>query len=289
VPHRTSTPAAQARRGRRPRPGRDREKRLIERAYAEAERLGLAVWAADEAGPYQAVPQPGTRWQPVGRPARYPHEHVRHGTAKLLTLFHPASGQVRAKGVPSCTNVVLHAWLEEELTAILAALPEAPLVPAADNRAAWERWQAGLTVKPTLCAELPPLRLLLVLDNLTGHKTPAFVVWLFRHGVMPLYTPLGGSWLNMTESIQRILARRALEGQQPTSPGELMAWLEATARGWNAEPTPFEWGGRRRARRERAHRRRHPLGGSGACSRRPIPRRRPSSIELWRRSCQVTH
>jgi len=27
---------------------------------------------------------------------------------------------------------------------------------------------------------------------------------------MPLYTPLSGSWLNMTESIQRIIAQRVL-------------------------------------------------------------------------------
>jgi len=50
-----------------------------------------------------------------------------------------------------------------------------------------------------LKAELPPLRMLLVLDNLAGHTTPSFVCWLFDHGIMPLYTPLGGSWLNMTE------------------------------------------------------------------------------------------
>jgi hypothetical protein len=35
------------------------------------------------------------------------------------------------------------------------------------------------------------------LDNLAGHKTTAFVQWLFQHGIVPLYTPLGGSWLNM--------------------------------------------------------------------------------------------
>jgi hypothetical protein len=34
---------------------------------------------------------------------------------------------------------------------------------------------------------------------------------------MPLYTPLGGSWLNMAESIQRILKRRTLDGQHPQS------------------------------------------------------------------------
>ena len=92
------------------------------------------------------------------------------------------------------------------------------MVAEADNWAAWERWQAGLTVKPTLCDTLPPLRLLLVMDNLKGHLTASFVVWLFEHGVMPLYTPLSGSWLNMTESIQRILAQRALAGQTPANP-----------------------------------------------------------------------
>jgi hypothetical protein len=39
-----------------------------------------------------------------------------------------------------------------------------------------------------LPAELPPLRLLLIMDNLAGHKTRAFVEWLLAHGVMPLYT-----------------------------------------------------------------------------------------------------
>jgi hypothetical protein len=57
-----------------------RFKSLIEQAYTQGERLGLAVWGLDEAGPYQAIPQPGMHWQPVGQPARYPPEHVRHGT-----------------------------------------------------------------------------------------------------------------------------------------------------------------------------------------------------------------
>ena len=43
----------------------------------------MAVWTQDEAGPYQAIPQPGSHWRPTTGPARYPHEHIRHGTAKL--------------------------------------------------------------------------------------------------------------------------------------------------------------------------------------------------------------
>jgi hypothetical protein len=204
-----------------------------------------------------------------------PHEYARGGTAKLLTLFRPATGEVRARPVARAPNAVLHPWLKEELAAILAELP-APPPDAAAARAArgcCEAWQAGLGVRFTLPADLPPLRALLVWDNLAGHKTPELVCWLCAHGVMPLYTPLGGSWLNMAESVQRILTRRALDGQHPESAAQVMAWLAATVDGWNAEPTPFVWGGKRARRRERARQRRHALGGSGALTHRPISRR----------------
>jgi DDE superfamily endonuclease len=209
---------------------------------------------------------------------RQPHEHVRGGTAKLLTLLHPVTGMVQVKGVISSANVVLHPWLQEQLSAIMETLPPVgPVRDPAANRAQWERWQDGLSEKFTLMQELPPWRMLLIWDNLAGHKTPEMVCWLMRHGIMPLYTPLGGSWLNMAESVQRILTRRALSGQQPHSSAELIAWLDATARAWNRQPTPFVWGGARHARRERARQRRrvaypwlHALGGSGACSTEPI-------------------
>ena len=110
------------------------------------------------------------------------------------------------------------------------------------NRTSWTRWQAGLRVQITLPDELPPLRLLLVWDNLAGHHTPALVLWLFAQGVMVLYTPLSGSWLNMAESLQRILVRRALDGQHPQTPQHIIDALEATARAWDADPTPFVWG-----------------------------------------------
>jgi len=263
---------------------------LIEAAYTTGEQdLGLAVWTEDEAGPFQTIPVPGQQWCPEGQPARYPHEHLRDGTAKLLTLFHPRTGAVRVNGVPSCTNVVLHGWLEAQLETILATLPTPTVLPPDENRVRWSRWQQGLAWPFTLPAELPPLRMLLVLDNLTGHKTPAFVLWLVAHGVMPLYTPLGGSWLNMTESVQRILIRRGLAGTHLESVAAIIAALEATATGWNAAPTPFAWGGRRAARRRRAWARRHPLGGSGAYTRTPVRRPRLTVLHEWQRTSQVTH
>ncbi len=118
--------------------------------------------------------------------------------------------------------------------------------------------------------------MLLVWDNLAGHHSAALVCWLCAHGILPLSTPLGGSWLNMAESVQRILARRALDGQHPQTATQIMAWLAATVRGWNAAPTPFVWGAPRQQRRWRARQRRHALGGSGAVTHRPIPRRVPA-------------
>jgi hypothetical protein len=248
---------------------------VIERAYTTAEALGIPVWCQDEAGPYQAPPQPGASWQPEGRPAHRPHEHIRGGTAKLLTLFRPATGEVRAQPVERAPNAVLHPWLLREPDAILAELPP-PADEPARAAAAWEWREAPLWDH----AALPPIRVLLVWDNLTGHQTPELLAALVGRGVWPLFTPLAGSWLNLAESVQRILGRRALAGQHPTSAREVMGWLAEQVAGWNAAPTPFAWGGKRAARRQRARERRHALGGSGGYTRRPIARRRRPRYDL---------
>lgn len=220
----------------------------------------------DEAGPYQAIPQPGASWQAEGHPALQPHEYERGGTAKLLTLFRPATGVLRAKGVVSVTNAVLHPWLKEQLSELLAELekeqPVESLPPEAERplAAQWETWLGHPPRTPK-----PALRIVLILDNLAGHLSYDLVQWFFAHGVMPLYTPVGGSWLNMAESVQRIIVPRALAGQYPKNAQEIISWLEQTVAGWNANPTPFVWNGKRRRRRERARLRR--LAGSGAAVR----------------------
>jgi hypothetical protein len=231
---------------------------LIEQAYRWAEAAGIAVWCQDEAGPYQAIPQPGASWQRVGHPLCQPHEYIRGGTAKLLTLFRPATGEVRAKGVTRAPNTVLHPWLQTELTEVVAALPAVSLPD--EQRPPLARWETWLGHAPP--EVLPPLRVILIWDNLAGHTSWAMVRWLFQHGILPLYTPLSGSWLNMAESLQRIVVGRALAGQHPHSAEELIRWLEDAVAGWNAAPTPFVWDGKRRARRRRARQRR--LGGSAA-------------------------
>jgi len=117
----------------------------------------------------------------------------------------------------------------------LAELPDRPtsgseLPPTTQ----WSTWLGHAPHAPS-----PPLRLILIWDNLAGHLSMSMVIWLFAHGVMPLYTPLSGSWLNMAESVQRILCGRALNGQHPQTAAEIITWLEDTVAGWNAAPTPL--------------------------------------------------
>lgn len=248
--------------------------------------MGIALWCEDEAGPYGTEPYSGSSWQCQGEPVQVPHEYFREGTVKMLTLFHPKTGEVRVKGVTNTRNETLHPWLKSELLAILQTLPPAHLPENREmNRLFWESWREGLTVKVTLSANLPALRLVLVMDNLIGHKNPDWLVWCFQRGILPIYTPLGGSWLNMAESIQRILKRRALDGFHPQNLESIIQRLEAVARGWNQNPTPFVWNGKRRKRRQQQRQKRlYPLGASGAASKQTIER-----LNKWRRSQQLTH
>jgi transposase len=246
------------------------KKTVIERAYVIAERLGLQLWCQDEGGPYQCIPQPGSSWQPEGDPARRPHEYLREGTAKLLTLLRPATGEVRAEAVQQSTNAILHPWLKDELEAILEQCSPAPSQVPEGRR--WQDWDIYPAAEQ-LDRFFPPVRVLLILDNLAGHKSYSLVQWCAEHGILLLWTPTSGSWLNMAESVQRIIKGRALNGQHPPDVQTLKRWLTEAVEGWNRHPTPFIWGGKRHARRDRAYARRHRLGGSGATTTYAVPRR----------------
>ncbi|MBD0299995.1 MAG: transposase, partial [Nitrososphaera sp.] len=141
--------------------------------------MGIALWCQDEAGPFQTKPYAAPSWHEQEHPQKQPHEYIRNGTAKLMTLFHPDDGQVRVKGVESTTNIVLHAWLKQELTEIVNTLPQASSLLSAELiQQMWLAWREGLKVKFTLPSQLPPLRMLLVWDNLAGHQTPELMIWL---------------------------------------------------------------------------------------------------------------
>ncbi len=253
---------------------------MIERAYVRGERLGLQVWCEDEAGPYQTIPQPGESWQWENQPARQAHQYLRGETAKLLTLFRPATGELRAEAAQQSTNAIPHPWLKRELTAILKQCPPSPEVVPIGRR--WQDWDI-YPAADQLDRFFPPVRMLLIWDNLAGHKSHSLVQWCAEHGILLLSTPNAGSWLNMAESVQRIIKRRALQGYHTYDVEILKQWLTDAVIGWNRHPTPFIWGGKRHARRDRAYARRHRVGGSGATTAYVVPRR-IRSVRYYRRA-----
>ena len=168
-------PCGAARPGRRSSPTRTPSPKKVDRGRptARARRWGWRSGAPTRPGPTRRSRTPASRGGP--RASRPGSRTSTSATARprSLTLFHPADGHVRVEGRDG---------LPQRGPAPLAearagrdpgrdARARRPSPPTG-WRAAWERWQEGLTIKPTLPAELPPLRMLLVLDNLAGHKTP---------------------------------------------------------------------------------------------------------------------
>jgi len=147
-------------------------------------------------------------------PIRRSHNRVPHGSRKVIQPPNPMStnaaerpnsspsfAQPRAAYAPKASSQLPTPCCipggTEQLSEVLAEIekkhPRAELPPEAERPACarWETWLGHPPRNPE-----PPLRIVLVLDNLAGHLSYDLVRWLFDHGVMPLYTPIGGSWLN---------------------------------------------------------------------------------------------
>ena len=54
----------------------------------------------------------------------------------MLTLFHPACGQVRVKEVTQSTNAILHSWIRQQVEEILKTLPEQLILDEETSRQA---------------------------------------------------------------------------------------------------------------------------------------------------------
>jgi hypothetical protein len=130
-----------------------------------------------------------------------PSVRPRRDGKALDAVFRPATGELRGEPAERTTNAVLHPWLKRELSAILEQCPPAPATPPLQRRWVDWRWQEGAE---GLDRHLPPIRMLLIWDNLKGHVGRTIVQWCAERGICLLYRPIAGSWLNMAESVQRI-------------------------------------------------------------------------------------
>src|SRR3954465_13476296 len=86
----------------------------------------------------------------------------RNADSRKSRTYERHNAEIRLELFNLSTNAVLHPWLRERLSAILAELPgPTASQDAAATQAAWTVWQAGPMLPLTLPPTPPPPRLLL--------------------------------------------------------------------------------------------------------------------------------
>jgi transposase len=88
----------------------------------------------------------------------------------------------------------------------------------------------------------PGLKIHVVLDNLSAHKTPAVRHWLLRHPRVEFhFTPTYSSWLNLVERFFGLLTEQALKRGSHTSIPQLRAPIFEYVGAHNENGKPFKW------------------------------------------------
>jgi transposase len=166
------------------------------------------VFCVDEKTAVQALErtQPLLPMQPR-QPERRSHDYVRHGSLDLFAALNVATGEVVGR---------MHARHRSlEFVRFLGVIDEH--VPA-------------------------PLRVHVVLDNLSTHKTPRVKRWLQRHPRFVLhFTPTHASWLNQVERWFAGLTDRQLRRSSHRSKHQLRTAIEAYIAHSNDNAKPFVW------------------------------------------------
>jgi transposase len=166
------------------------------------------VFSFDEKSQIQAL----ERAQPIlpmdiGQPERQTHNYIRNGTLDLFAALNVATGEVIAR----CKQ----RHRAQDFVAFLREL---------DERVA------------------PELKIHVVLDNLSAHKSPVVHRWLLRHPRFHFhFTPTYASWMNLVERFFGLLTEQALKRGSHSSIPELRAAILAYVEAHNENQRPFKW------------------------------------------------
>ena len=148
-----------------------------------------------------------------GRPRRYDHHYERNGTVNLFTFFEPLAARRTV-------------WVRERRTKI-----------------DWAQCVRRMLTEVYPGAE----RVVLVMDNLNTHRLsslyeafPAAEARRLAERLEIHYTPKHGSWLNMAEIEQSVLAHQALARRIPTE-SAMRRRVTAWAKRRNASGGTVDW------------------------------------------------
>jgi transposase len=190
-----------------PDPDFRRKVRRVVRWYLRRRR-GLRVLCVDEKTQVQVLDRlhPGRPMRP-GHPERLEDQYRRHGTLAVLAGWDVRTGRV---------------------------------VAVVRRR---RRGQEFLQLLRRLCRVWPRGRLVIILDNLSIHTTPAVRAWVAAQDgrVRFEFLPLHASWLNQVEIWFSILERQALARASDATYVARATRITRFIRHWNRTARPFRW------------------------------------------------
>lgn len=164
------------------------------------------IICVDELGPLGAKVYPGRRWCPVGQPPGYAPNYGKRGAMWVFGAFEPATGLALTLCQPKRRR--------SEFLALLDRLVEV--------------WAEG--------------HLILIMDNLSVHKTLEVRLWALAHPrVRFLFQPRYAPWLNLIEPWWKTLRHLALKGRSFESLDQLARAITCATDYWNAHRHPYQW------------------------------------------------
>lgn len=162
------------------------------------------ILCVDEMGPTAAKSYPAARWSEKRPPVEA--DYGRRGKVWTFGAFEPRTGQALTWCAPRRTSANFVAFLDQLVT----------------------HWTEGT--------------IMLILDNLSTHKTLEVLLWALAHPrVRFLFQPTYAPWLNLIEPWWKTLRSLALKGRCFLNSDEIIHAIQAATEHWNRQRHPFEW------------------------------------------------
>jgi len=162
------------------------------------------VICVDEMGPVSAKTYPTARWS-LRRPSLTP-DYGRRATTWVFGAFEPATGQALTQCAPGRGACHFLALLDE------------------------------------IVAQWPTGNIILILDNLSSHKTLDVRLWALAHSrVRFLFQPTYAPWLNLIEPWWKTLRSLALKGRRFETGDEIYHAISQATAYWNVHRQPYVW------------------------------------------------
>ena len=162
------------------------------------------VICMDEMGPTAAKTYPAARWSHWRPPVEA--DYGRRGKVWTFGAFEPHTGQALTWCADGRTSVNFVAFLDQIVS----------------------HWPQGAIV--------------LILDNLSTHKTLDVLLWALAHPhIRFLFQPTYAPWLNLIEPWWKTLRSLALKGRSFLNSDEITHAIHAATERWNRQRHPYTW------------------------------------------------